>query len=278
MRFETTSFFGQSKLAGTHAVDSDAQGWIDGVCKCRTILLVSALVDEVLSLLEVTMEERHISVSRESELIGLAKVQANRSLLRTAFLNVLHNALKFSPNNSTLTISYSRSEAPAPMLLIAFQDEGPGIASDDHQRVFERFFTSTAESVSSKSGSGLGLSVAKLVIDRMGEISGLMKRREPEPNASSLYLFLIDLSIESGNEKSSPPWKGRSQSNTLKVATDEEMGNNDPRPNGQNSSNPSSNIFIPPLLRSLGRSGNNGSCLARSNWRFELGDRQRRDR
>lgn len=139
-----------------------------GSANTETVASVSELVDEVLSLLEVIIEERQISVSRENELIGRTRVRADRSLLRTAFLNVLHNALKFSPSKSILKISYSRSEAPIPRLLIVLQDQGPGIAPGEHQRVFERFFTSTGQSVALKSGSGLGLSITKLVVDRIG--------------------------------------------------------------------------------------------------------------
>ena len=139
-----------------------------GSANSKTVFPASEVVNEVLSLLQVLMEERHISISREGELIGRAGVRANRSLLRTALLNVLHNALKFSPNNSTLAITYSRSADPNPKLIMTFQDEGPGIASGEHKRVFERFFTSAAQSTASKSGTGLGLSVTKLVIDRTG--------------------------------------------------------------------------------------------------------------
>gem|GEM_PF-848985 len=139
-----------------------------GSANSKTVFPASELVNEVLSLLQVLMEERHISISREGELMGLAGVRANRSLLRTALLNVLHNALKFSPNNSTLAITYSRSADPDPKLIMTFQDQGPGIAPGEHNRVFERFFTSAAQSTASQSGTGLGLSVTKLVIDRIG--------------------------------------------------------------------------------------------------------------
>jgi heavy metal sensor kinase len=139
-----------------------------GSANSKTVFPASEVVNEVLSLLQVLMEERHISISREGELIGRAGVRANRSLLRTALLNVLHNALKFSPNNSTLAITYSRSVDPDPKLIMTFQDQGPGIAPGEHKRVFERFFTSAAQSTASKSGTGLGLSVTKLVIDRIG--------------------------------------------------------------------------------------------------------------
>jgi K+-sensing histidine kinase KdpD len=76
--------------------------------------------------------------------------------------------LKFSPNKSQLCINYSRTENPNSRILITIQDEGPGIALGEHRRVFERFFTSSSPDTVSKSGSGLGLSIAKLIIDRIG--------------------------------------------------------------------------------------------------------------
>ena len=134
----------------------------------QTTFIASELVDEVLELLQVVIEERNVTVIEEGESAGQTSVHAERSLLRVAILNVLHNALKFSPNGSTLRISYLRLVGPTPVLSIAFQDEGPGIAPGEHQRVFERFFTSSTQGTVSESGTGLGLSVAKLVIDRVG--------------------------------------------------------------------------------------------------------------
>jgi signal transduction histidine kinase len=134
----------------------------------QTTFIASDLVDEVLELLQVVIEEQNVTVIEEGESAAQTSVHAERGLLRVAILNVLHNALKFSPNGSTLRISYLRLENPTPLLSIAFQDEGPGIAPGEHQRVFERFFTSSTQGTASESGTGLGLSVAKLVIDRVG--------------------------------------------------------------------------------------------------------------
>ena len=130
---------------------------------------VTEVVDEVLQLLDVVIIERQIEVikEREERARGVS-VQADRSLLRNAIVNILHNALKFSPNKSKLCINYSRTENPNSRILIAIQDEGPGIAPGEHRRVFERFFTSGSLDTVSKSGSGLGLSIAKLIIDRIG--------------------------------------------------------------------------------------------------------------
>jgi signal transduction histidine kinase len=134
----------------------------------QSVFAATQLVDEVLELLQVVIEERQVAVIKEGESSVAMAVCGDRALLRIAILNVLHNALKFSPNGSVLRISYSHSEKPSAILHIAFQDQGPGIVSGEHGLVFDRFFTSSSKATESKSGSGLGLSVAKLVIERIG--------------------------------------------------------------------------------------------------------------
>jgi signal transduction histidine kinase len=134
----------------------------------HTDFSVADLIDEIFNLFEIVIEERNITVTHDGRPMQNVQVRVDRGLLRLAILNVLHNALKFSPDNSSLQISYSRIEGSSPSLRIAVQDEGPGIRSGEHQQIFERFFTSNARAAASHSGTGLGLSVAKLVIDRLG--------------------------------------------------------------------------------------------------------------
>jgi signal transduction histidine kinase len=127
------------------------------------------LTHEILGLLEVLIEERHITVLEENEDALPERLVADRSLIRVALLNVLHNAVKFSPDRSTLQISYERINRDGRAFhRVWIHDSGPGIAPGEHLRVFERFFTSNVHQVSTHRGSGLGLSIASLIIDRNG--------------------------------------------------------------------------------------------------------------
>jgi signal transduction histidine kinase len=137
--------------------------------EARTSFLLPDLVNEILTLLEVLIEERRITVRQEHDKNTRQPITADRSLIRVAVLNVLHNAVKFSSSDSILRISYSRIRflsQDAERLCI--HDAGPGISPGEHQQVFERFFTSRSAETSANSGAGLGLSIAKLVIDRSG--------------------------------------------------------------------------------------------------------------
>jgi heavy metal sensor kinase len=124
---------------------------------------VPELMREVLNLLGVLIEERNVTIREEYHDHDDLVVHADRSLVRIALINVIHNALKFSPQSSTLKINYAAEPAYAQ---ISIHDSGPGISPEDHQLVFERFFTSSSSTTSQNNGSGLGLSIAKLVLER----------------------------------------------------------------------------------------------------------------
>jgi signal transduction histidine kinase len=135
----------------------------------NTAFSLKELIDEILALLEVLLEERHIIVHQEHEQSVPEPLLADRSLIRVAFLNVLHNAIKFSPEHSLLRIVYCRHEQGGRSFQrVCIHDRGPGISPGEHSRVFERFFTSSSPQTAVHSGAGLGLSITKLIIDRNG--------------------------------------------------------------------------------------------------------------
>lgn len=132
----------------------------------QCVFPASELMNEVLNVLSVLIEEKQISVFQESESTSEAtRICADRALLRIAFMNVLHNAVKFSPRSSILRIVWAHSKEE---VRITVYDQGPGIASGEDEKVFDRFFTSTSPETAQGSGTGLGLSIAKLIVNRAG--------------------------------------------------------------------------------------------------------------
>ncbi|MBB5062833.1 HAMP domain-containing sensor histidine kinase [Granulicella mallensis] len=131
--------------------------------------LLPDLVNEILVLLEVVTDEKQMIVEQEQDEHARQVIFADRSLVRVALLNVLHNAVKFSGVGSTLRIRYSQVHASAvEMERVCIHDSGPGISAGEHQRVFERFFSGKSKKVSPNSGAGLGLSIARLAVERNG--------------------------------------------------------------------------------------------------------------
>lgn len=77
--------------------------------------------------------------------------------LRQMFLIVIDNAIKFSPENSTINLSLNNST-------VSVQDEGIGISKDDMPYIFNRYYR--VKSVENKTGTGLGLTIAQQIANR----------------------------------------------------------------------------------------------------------------
>ena len=139
------------------------------VGETEELIILPDLIHEVLKLLEVVIEERRITVLEDHDGHPEVPVCADRSFVRVTILNVLHNALKFSPPGSSLLISYSSATLESRRAeRVCIADSGPGIQAGEHERIFDRFFTSRNPDTQLQSGAGLGLSIAKLAIGRSG--------------------------------------------------------------------------------------------------------------
>jgi len=86
----------------------------------------------------------------------------NRELLRRAIENVVRNAIRYSPQNSTIDISLEENGQDA---VIAVRDYGPGVPEDTLTRIFDPFFRVEEARSSNGGGSGLGLSIARRAVE-----------------------------------------------------------------------------------------------------------------
>lgn len=85
--------------------------------------------------------------------------------MERVFLNLLSNAIKFSPPGATITIAV---EANSDQVLASVQDTGPGISLAAQQHLFEQFYTERTSSSSLDIGAGLGLPIAKGIVEAHG--------------------------------------------------------------------------------------------------------------
>jgi two-component system, NtrC family, sensor histidine kinase KinB len=92
----------------------------------------------------------------------LPLVNADATLIQSALTNLLSNALKFTPPNGEVSLS-AKSDENAAMVSFIVHDTGPGIPDEFRNRIFEQFFR--VPSVSGPSGAGLGLSIAKSIVE-----------------------------------------------------------------------------------------------------------------
>jgi heavy metal sensor kinase len=90
---------------------------------------------------------------------------SDRTLLRQALLNIVHNAIRHSPAKAHIAVHIWRSERDAVIEVI---DQGPGIDAQHRAKVFDRFFRVDSGRSRSEGGYGLGLAIAKASIERCG--------------------------------------------------------------------------------------------------------------
>jgi signal transduction histidine kinase len=94
---------------------------------------------------------------------GDAIVQGNRALIERAIVSVLDNALKYSSDAGTVEVRISRE---SPQAELTVRDDGPGFSPEALQRGFDRFWRD--DDARARDGSGLGLSLAKTIVEHYG--------------------------------------------------------------------------------------------------------------
>lgn len=100
----------------------------------------------------------HNRVSREMRAL------ADRDQLRRALMNLLHNALKWTPAGGQIEID---AEAAGDEITITVRDSGPGVPADQTARIFERFYR-VDDSRSRGEGLGLGLAICRHIVEAHG--------------------------------------------------------------------------------------------------------------
>ena len=132
-----------------------------------SVFPLAALVRESAALLDVLIDDKQLTFTLEGdESIG---VEADRLYVRQAVVNILHNAVKFTPVGGSISARI-RCDGRSRVEL-SITDTGPGIPSEQSSRVFERFVRLDEARTRTDVGAGLGLSVARWAVQaNNGEI------------------------------------------------------------------------------------------------------------
>jgi signal transduction histidine kinase len=143
-------------------------------------VVVTALVEEVLALVEPQARGTGITVRREIS-PGLPVVQADRDRIKQVLLNLALNAIQAMPSGGTLTLS---AAAAGGRLTVAATDTGSGIAADLLPRIFEPYLTTKAE------GLGLGLAIARRIVEAHG--GGISAASDPGRSTTVRFWLPLD--------------------------------------------------------------------------------------
>ena len=121
---------------------------------------LDTLVREIHSQATVLGQERHVETTLEH--IEPARVMGDEWRLRELILNVVDNAVKYSPPRGAVHISLTTTRDTA---LVLVRDHGIGIAPDEQHAIFDRFYRTDAARAHAQKGTGLGLAICKWIVE-----------------------------------------------------------------------------------------------------------------
>jgi heavy metal sensor kinase len=127
----------------------------------REVVDLQALAEDVAQHLGVLAEEKQQQIVVERR--AAPDALADKQVLRHALINLVDNAIKFSPPGGDVRIRISETPASAIFDVI---DSGPGVPAEARSRIFERFYR--ADEGDGVRGAGLGLSIAKGAVEANG--------------------------------------------------------------------------------------------------------------
>ncbi len=128
--------------------------------QCRSVDLADIAKDVVRTVL-ATGSEPQLSIEGDDEVI----VSGDRDRLEQVMLILCDNARRYSPADGSIVLHVANDRGGAQF---SVTDEGPGIAPEDRQRIFTRFFRADASRERTSGGTGLGLAIARAIVHAHG--------------------------------------------------------------------------------------------------------------
>jgi two-component system sensor histidine kinase BaeS len=146
---------------------------------------VAALVEDAVRTMRSQTEASHQTLRFRVE-PGLPQVSVDRDRIRQVLVNLLTNAHEYSPQGASIGVTAAHSGAAVEM---AVSDDGPGMAEDQLEHIFERFTRGDAGLTQHVGGTGLGLAISKSLV----ELHGGTIEAESTPGSGSTFRVRLPL-------------------------------------------------------------------------------------
>jgi signal transduction histidine kinase len=152
------------------------------------------LVAETLRGLQPTIQDKRLQVEVKAH-SHLPRAVVDADLIRQVLVNLLGNAVKFTPPEGLITVTIKEVESA---VSISVADNGPGIPAEDVRRIFREFYRADGETAREE-GTGLGLTIARHIINLHGGHIEVRRRR----SGGADFRFLVPK--ETGTSNDLPP-------------------------------------------------------------------------
>jgi two-component system sensor histidine kinase SenX3 len=160
---------------------------------------VDVLIDEVIDRAQINAEAAGIKLT--TDVPSDLHVDGDHTLLLTALNNLVANAIAYSSTGTSVSVSRRLVAIDGrPMVAIAVTDRGIGIAPQNQQRVFERFFRVDKARSRATGGTGLGLAIVKHVASNHGGSIDLWSK----PGTGSTFTLTIPLGTRTTEMSTAP--------------------------------------------------------------------------
>jgi two-component system phosphate regulon sensor histidine kinase PhoR len=163
---------------------------------------VQLLLDDVdlARVARATAERLRLFAERQGVALGLdvpesvPPVRGDEDRMGQVLINLLHNAVKFSPNGGEVTVGVRSGDGE---VLVWVRDHGLGVPAADRARIFERFYKVDRARVRGRGGTGLGLSIARHIVESHGGRIWV----ESEEGEGSTFTFAIPIAPAAGRPR-----------------------------------------------------------------------------
>lgn len=152
---------------------------------------LAALLREVAEQLGVLAEERGQSL--EVQTTAPVMLDGDRLALRQALINLIDNAIKYSPEGTRVEV---RAYSGADSAVVDIEDEGPGIPPEHVAQIFERFYRIDPSRSREMGGTGLGLSLVKLAAEAHG---GRVEILSNAPRPGSTFRLILQIAARAAS-------------------------------------------------------------------------------
>ncbi len=126
-------------------------------------------IEKVTSSLKSYADEYNVEMILEPEVDHIVFIEGDEDRLIQALSNLISNAIKFSPAGDAVIIELTADDE---LMRVSVTDNGPGIADDFHEKLFEKFTQADSSDSRQKGGTGLGLSITKNIVESHNGVIG----------------------------------------------------------------------------------------------------------
>jgi two-component system sensor histidine kinase ChvG len=149
---------------------------------------LTRLLTDILSIYDAAAKPGEARVSLSAPEGEPLTVRGQEGPLGQVFRNLIDNARSFSPADGLVRVTLTRDRG---QVLVSVEDDGPGIPPDNLETIFERFYTSRPKGAAFGGNSGLGLSIARQIIQAHGGSIQARNRIDPAGKVSGARFEVI---------------------------------------------------------------------------------------